>query len=84
MIRAALEQKKWTTALPLVRELLPRPGTVAEINQRLVWLLTIGDQALQEGNRVEVLRIVAEVQPYLQSAGEMAHSFEMLGRKAGR
>ena len=61
---------KWAAAFPQVRDLLSRPGSETEMDQRLHWLLTVGEQALQEGSRAEALRAVQEAQPYLRECGE--------------
>ncbi len=53
LVQVELEMGKWTAAFPRVRELLLRPATAAEQTQRLKWLLTVGELALQEGNRIE-------------------------------
>lgn len=84
LVQAQLEQGKWAAALPQVRELLLRSGTDAEMNQRLRWLLTAGEQALQEGNRAEALRVAQEGLPYLPRAGALAGAFEKLEKQAAR
>jgi HEAT repeat protein len=78
LIQGQLDQGKWPAAFPQVRELLAHSGSEAELAQRLRWLLTIGEQALREGNRAEALRTVQEAQPYLPRAGTMAGAFEKL------
>jgi HEAT repeat protein len=82
LVQGQLEQGKWAAAFPQVRELIARAGTDAELTQRLRWLLTIGEQALREGNRGEALRAVQEAQPYLQRAGALAGEFEKLEKAA--
>ncbi len=82
LVQGQLDQGKWAAAFPQVRELLARPGTDAEVNQRLQWLLRVGEQALREGNRAEALRAVQEAQPYLSRAGALADSFEKLEKDA--
>ncbi len=82
LVQGQIEQGKWAAAFPLVRDLLARPGTDADLAQRLQWLLTIGELALREGNRAEALHAVQEAQPYLQRAGALAQSFEKLERDA--
>ncbi|MFN4261571.1 MAG: HEAT repeat domain-containing protein [Gemmataceae bacterium] len=81
LIQAQLDEGKWTTAFPLVRELLPRPATDAEMDKRLRWLLLIGQLAHGDGNRPEVLRVVQEAQPYLSGRPEWTAKFEDLEKK---
>jgi HEAT repeat protein len=81
LVQAQLELGKWSAALPLLRDLLTRPAREVELNRRLGWLLTAGEQALHEGNRKEAQRAVESAQPYLPHAGKLAESFEKL-RKA--
>jgi hypothetical protein len=83
LVQAQLDLGKWSAAFPQVRELLARPGTAAEVKQRLKWLLAVGEQALQEGNRSEALRVVTEAQPYLNAASDMTEPFDKLAHKAG-
>jgi hypothetical protein len=83
LVQAQLDLGKWAAAFPLVRELLTRPGTETEMNQRLRWLLTVGELALQEGNRAEALRAAQEAQPYLARSKSLAGAFERLERQAG-
>jgi hypothetical protein len=67
----------------VVRELLARQGTEAETAQRLRWLLSVGEQAMQEGNKAEALRVVQEAQPFLPRSGMLADGFEKLAKQAG-
>jgi HEAT repeat protein len=83
LVQAELELGKWPVALPQVRELLSKPGTTAEVNQRLRWLLTAGEQALQDGSRSEAIKAVQDAQPYLPRAGDLADGFQKLGARAG-
>jgi HEAT repeat protein len=83
LIQAELEMGKWAAAFPLVRELLARPGSEADLQQRLSWLLTVGEQALKEGNRAEAQRAVREAQPYLPRSGDLTQAFEKLDKQAG-
>ena len=78
-----LDLGKWSAAFPLVRDLLSRPGTEPETNQRLRWMLTVGEQAMQEGNRAEALRAVQEAQPFLPHGGPLAEGFDKLQKQAG-
>jgi len=82
LVQAQLEQGKWTAAFPHVRELLTRPGSDAEVDKRLRWLLTVGSQALKEGNRAEALRVVQEAQTYLVRNRNLAAEFENLEKQA--
>jgi HEAT repeat protein len=83
LVKAQLEQGKWSAAFPIVRELLARPVGEAEINQRLRLLLTVGEQALQDGNRTEARRVVQEASAYVPKSGELAEAFEKLAKQAG-
>ena len=82
LVQAQLDLGKWAAAFPQVRDLLSRPGTETEMDQRLRWLLTVGEQALQEGSRAEALRAVQEARPYLSRAGALAESFDKLEKQA--
>jgi HEAT repeat protein len=83
LVQALLEQGKWAAAFPQVRDLLARPAPAeGEVNQRLQWLLTVGEQALREGNRDEALRAVQEAQPFLSHGGPLATGFEKLEKQA--
>lgn len=81
-IQALLDQNKWMTALPQIREQLTRPGGETETTRRLRWLLTAGEQALQDGQTEEAHRIGLEAQPYLPRMGMLADGFERLLRKS--
>ena len=82
LVQAQLDQGKWSAALPLVRDLLSRPGAEAETNQRLRWLLTVGEQALRDGDRADALQAVQEAQPFLPHAGSLADGFDKLQKQA--
>jgi HEAT repeat protein len=82
LVQAQLDLGKWAAAFPQVRDLLSRPGTETEMDQRLHWLLTVGEQALQEGSRAEALRAVQEARPYLSRAGALTESFDKLEKQA--
>jgi HEAT repeat protein len=84
LVQAQLDQGKWAAAFPLVRELLARPATEAELNQRLRSLLRVGEQALREGSRDQARRAVLEAQPFLSRSGQLADAFEKLGEHAGQ
>jgi HEAT repeat protein len=83
LAKAQLEQGKWPAAFPIVRELLGRPVGEAEIHQRLRLLLTVGEQALRDGNRAEAQRVVQEAAAYVPKSGELAEAFEKLAKQAG-
>jgi HEAT repeat protein len=83
LVQAQLELGKWSAALPVVRELLQRQGTEAETAQRLRWLLSVGEQALQEGNKAEALRAVKEAQPFVATGSPTAEAFDKLAKQAG-
>jgi HEAT repeat protein len=84
LVQTELELGKWSSALAHLRELLMRPSTAAEQTQRLKWLLTAGEQALQEGNRTEAQKVVSEAQPFLSASSELAPAFERLAQQAGK
>jgi HEAT repeat protein len=84
LVQAQLEQGKWTAAYPQVRELLTRPASDVELSQRLQWLLTVGQQALQEGNKAEALRVAQEAQPYLYPGSTLSAEFQKLEKQATR
>ena len=50
--------------------------------RRLRWLLTVGEQALHEGNRTEAQRAVQTARPLLPRTGPLAEGFEKLGKAA--
>jgi HEAT repeat protein len=82
LIEAYLELGKWGSAAPVVRELLTRPGSEAETDRRLRWLLAVGEQALHEGNRAEAQRAVQAARPYLPQTGSVAEGFDKLEKAA--
>ncbi|HBI46391.1 MAG TPA: hypothetical protein DDY78_26600 [Planctomycetales bacterium] len=82
LVQAQLDLGKWAAAFPQVRDLLSRPGSETEMDQRLRWLLAVGEQALQEGGRAEALRAVQEARPYLPRAGALAEAFDKLEKQA--
>jgi HEAT repeat protein len=79
-VTAQLEQGKWSTALPLIREILARPGNEMDTARRLRWLLTAGELALQEGQREDAHRIAQEAQSHLPRSGPLVEGFEKLLR----
>jgi HEAT repeat protein len=82
LIQAQLDQGKSALALPLIRELLARPGTDVDLDRRLRFLLQAGERALAEGNRSEALRVVRDAQPYLGRSGVLTTDFERLEKRA--
>jgi HEAT repeat protein len=80
LTQAYLDQGKWAAAWPLVRELLntPQKGSDADVRRYLRWLLTIGSQAMQEGNHAEARRVIEEAQPYLSGHKSLAAEFDQL------
>jgi HEAT repeat protein len=84
LVQAQLELGKWTAAAPLLRDLLGRPAAETDLNRRLGWLLTAGEQALHEGNRAEAMRAVEIAQPFLPRMGKLTEAFEKLEKQAGQ
>jgi HEAT repeat protein len=82
LVQAQINEGKWSAAFPIVRELLGRPGSDAEMSKRLSWLLTVGELALQDGNRSEALLAVQEAQAFLGRRGSLAAAFERLEKRA--
>jgi HEAT repeat protein len=78
LIEVFLQERKWGSAAPVVRDLLSRPGNEKEIDRRLRWLLAIGEQALHDGNRSEALRAIQVARPYLPQSGPLAKDFARL------
>jgi HEAT repeat protein len=78
LVEALLEQGKWAAAAPVVRELLAHPAGEAEMDRRLRWLLTAGEQALHEGNRAEARNAVQSARPYLPRTGPLTEGFDKL------
>ncbi len=61
VIQVALDQNKWSLALPLVRESMAKPQrTEMELQATLRYLLQAGEQALADGNPAEALRVAQE------------------------
>lgn len=82
LIQAQLELGKWQMAFPLVRDLLAQPGSDADVDRRLHWLLVIGERALNDNNKAEALHAVHEAQPYLARSSGLAVEFEKLEKQA--
>jgi HEAT repeat protein len=83
LVTAQLDMGKWSTAGPLVRDLLSRAGTEAETTQRLGWLLTVGQMALKDDNRAEALKAAQDAKLYLSGTSGLTESFVKLIRDAG-
>ncbi len=82
LVQVQLDQGKWAAALPVVHELLAQGGNDAETARRLRWLLTVGTQALREGNRAEALHAVQEARPWLARQDALAAEFDKLEKRA--
>jgi len=82
LVAAQLDQGKWSAALPHLHELLARPGSDADLDRHLRWLLTAGQQALKDGSRAEVLQMVRDAQVPLARQGALAAEFEKLEKAA--
>jgi HEAT repeat protein len=82
LVQAQLDQGKWAAAMPLIRELLDRPGETSDLDRRLGWLLKVGERALLEGNRGEALHAISEAQPFLPRSNGMAAEFDKLDKRA--
>jgi HEAT repeat protein len=82
LVQAQLELGKWSAAAPLLRDLLSRPAGGADLNRRLQWLLTAGQQALHEGGRAEARRAVETARPFLPPTGKLTDAFERLEKEA--
>lgn len=81
LVPAQLEQGKWAAALPLVRDLLNRASTDAELDRRLGWLLSVAKAALKDNNRAEAQRVVQDAQPFLARRQQWRVEFEQLERQ---
>jgi hypothetical protein len=84
LVQAQIDLGKWSTAAPLVQNLLSRnaDGGEAARARCLRWLLEIGELALKEGNRAEVLRIVQDARAYLSRGDKLSESFDRLEKLA--
>lgn len=78
LVPVQLEQGKWSAAFPLVRDLLAQPVGEVEASHRLRWLLTVGEQALHDGNRADARRAVQEAGPFLAGRDTLAAQFQRL------
>jgi HEAT repeat protein len=79
---AQLDHGKWSTALPLARDLLDRPGSDADLERRLRLILSIARRAYFEDNHAEALRIVQDAKPYLSRAKSLTAEFDRLEKQA--
>jgi HEAT repeat protein len=82
LVPVQLEQGKWAAAYPLVRDLLAQSGADADVDRRLRWLLTIGEQALKESNHAETQRVVQDAEPFLLGRDVLAAEFQRLGKQS--
>src|SRR5262249_49344178 len=80
LVPVQLDQGKWAAAYPLVRDLLAQPGADADVDRRLRWLLTVGEQALNEGNRSEAQRVIQDAEPFLPGRDTIAAEFQRLNK----
>lgn len=81
LIPVQLEQSKWAAAYPLVRDLLAQPGNEMDVDRRLHWLLTIGQQAQKESNPSEAQRVVQDAEPFLAGRDALAAEFKRLEKQ---
>ena len=58
-------------------------GTEAETNERLRWLLTVGQMALKDDNKAEALKAAQDAQLYLSDASGLTEAFKKLTKDAG-
>ncbi len=86
VVQVALEQNKWSLALPLVRELLAKPQrNEMETQASLRHLLQAGEQALADGNQAEAQRVAQEGKTLVTKDSPLAPLFEGLaGRSKGK
>ena len=82
LVRAHLEQGKWLPAFAALHEMLGRPTTEPDVDQRLSWLREIAELALKDGNRPDVLRAVQDARPLLARRSDRASVFDELEKQA--
>lgn len=83
LVPVALEQGKWTVALPVLRDALARQATPTEQQARLRWLLQSAEQALAEGNKGEALRAGQDGLTFAPKGSPLIGPFEQVVRRAG-
>jgi len=83
LVPVALEQGKWTMALPVLRDVLARQATLTEQQTRLRWLLQAAEQAYAEGNKGEALRAAQDGLTFAPKGSPLIQSFEQVVRRAG-
>lgn len=83
LVPVALEQGKWTMALPILRDVLARQATPTEQQARLRWLLHAAEQAYAEGNKGEALRAAQDGLTFAPKGSPLIQSFEQVVRRAG-
>jgi HEAT repeat protein len=82
LVQVQLEQGKWAAAFALIHDMPATSADQLDQDKRLRWLLTVGEQALKEGNRPEALRAVREAQPLLTNKSTLAAEFDKLEKQA--
>jgi len=83
VIQVALEQNKWSLALPLVRETMAKPQrTEMELQATLRYLLQAGEQALADGNPAEALRVAQEGKNLTTKESPLAPLFDGLANRS--
>ncbi|MFM7540573.1 MAG: HEAT repeat domain-containing protein [Planctomycetota bacterium] len=83
LVPAALEQGKWTVALPVLRDALARQATPTEQQARLRWLLQAAEHALAEGNKGEALRAGQDGLTFAPKGSPLIAPFGEVVRRAG-
>jgi HEAT repeat protein len=83
LVPVALEQGKWTVALPVLRDALARQATPTEQQARLRWLLQAAEQALAEGNKGEALRAGQDGLTFAPKGSPLIAPFGEVVRRAG-
>jgi hypothetical protein len=81
LVPIQLDQGKWAAGMPWVRDLLAQPGSDADVDRRLRWLLAIGAQAARDGNVSETQRAVREAEPFLAGRETLAAEFLKLEKR---
>jgi HEAT repeat protein len=83
VIQVALEQNKWSLALPLVRESMAKAQrTEMELLANLRHLLQAGEQALADGNMAEAQRVAQEGKALVTKDSPLAPLFDGLASRS--
>jgi HEAT repeat protein len=82
LVHAQLAQRKWSLAMPLALDLARRAPNEAELKKRLRWLLTAGNQAVDDKKPRDTLQMLKEAEDLLARAGELAYEFDVLRKRA--